>query len=255
MTAIQSARFRPDSRIIRDLAWRAVLVVLASAGVLLDVPAWARVPLSVAAAVVTLLFFLGRSRTRGPIDANLTALAIVIVVLMLLGVILNVLPAGITRVGWGIGVGLAELVALLLLAFWRAPKPVVRTVPRVRLSAVVWALAVAAVLIGALSWSVASFDGTHVSPLVMDATGSGRSVVVTVSSGRDVGPYLLQSVKGSTRTTIARDIRIGPKHPGSITITVPANTREKLQLVRSGSTTPVRELIVDTTTNTTKVTR
>lgn len=266
MTAIQTARFRLDSRTFRDLAWRAALVVMAAVGVLLDVPSWAQVLLSVAAAVATLLFFLGRSRTRGPLDATLTALAIVVVAIMLLGVLLNVLPSGISTSGWAIGVGVIELVTLIALALLRAPKSTLRLRRRVPVSAIAWTLAVVAVLAGALSWSIASFSDTHVSPLVMDATTSSRptasqpivsrrSVVVTVSSGRDVGPYLLQVVEGSTRTTIARGIRIGPDAPGAITVTVPANTRETLQLVRPGSTTPVRELIIDTTTNTTKVTR
>lgn len=257
MTPVRPTRFRPDAAIVRDLAWRVCLVILATVGVLLDVPLWARAPLSIAAAAVTVLFFLSRYRTRGPVDGALIGFGIVVVVLALLGAVLAVLPRGIGTASWGIGAGAVELIALLALTFWRAPQPTFRRWPRASLPTLAWALGIIAVLGGALAWSITSFSATHVAPLSMSAVSSGQSVVVTLSSGREDGPYLLQIVSGSERTTVARDIRIGPGNPGSITVTVPPVSREKLQLVRVGSDSAVRELIVDTTTNptTTKVSR
>lgn len=254
MTSTQTARFRPDARILKGLAWRAGLVIVATATVLIGLPAWARAPLSIAAAFVTLLFFLRRSRTRGLVDGALTVLAVIITVLALLGLLLNVLPSGISTASWGIGVGVIEVAALIALAYWRAPKPLTRrSTRRVPVATIVWTILVTGVLTGALLWSIASFNGTHVAPLAVAAVPSGGSVVVTVSSGRDEGPYELQLVTPTGRTVLAKDIRVGPESPSSITIDIPENTRETVQLVRAGSQKSLRELILDTTT-VTKVT-
>ena len=255
MTSTQTARFRPDSRILRGLAWRTGLVVVAAAAVLIELPAWARAPLSIAAALVTVLFFLGRCRTRGRVDGALTVLGVVIAVLALLGLLLNVLPLGISTASWGIGVGVIEVVALIALAYWRPPKPMTpRWTHGVPIAAIVWTLLVTGVLAGALLWSIASFNGTHVAPLAVAAVPSGGSVVVTVSSGREEGPYDLQLVTTTGRTVLAKDIRVGPENPSSITINIVENSRETLQLVRAGSQKSLRELILDTTTTTTTTT-
>jgi hypothetical protein len=255
MTSLQTTRFRPDTLVFKDLAWRASLVVLATVGVLVGVPAWARAPLSIAAAVVTIMFFLRRRRSRGLIDSILSAIAILVVLLALLGLVLGVLPAGISAVSWGVGVGIIELAALFALAYWRAPTTVTRRVPRLRVATLVWTILVTGVLAGALIWSIGSFTSTHVAPLALGAVSSGGSVVVTISSGSDDGPYDLLLVTSTGRQLLARDIRVSAESPASITLVLPKHSREKVQLSHAGSTTSLRELILDTTTATTKVTR
>jgi hypothetical protein len=253
MTGTTITRFRPDAGILRGLAWRAGLVVVAAAAVLVGLPAWARAPLSIAAALVTVLFVLRRVRMRGPLDSTLTALGVVVALLALLGLLLNVLPPGITEASWGLGIGIIELAVLVALVYWRAPRVVARPwMRRVPASAMVWAVLVAGVLTTALLWSIASFNHTHVAPLAVAAVQSGDSVVVTVSSGRAQGPYELEVLSSAGRTVIARDIRVGPGHPSSVTLAVPANTRETVQLVRAGSDASLRKLILDTTSAQTK---
>jgi hypothetical protein len=169
--------------------------------------------------------------------------------------VLDVLPTGISAASWGIGIGLAELAALVALAFWRAPKPVTRSRPRhAPVGAIVWGVLVAAVLAGALVWSIDSFGSTHVAPLAVAAVPSDGSVVVTISSGRDSGPYVLRLVTGTGQTVLADEIRVGPDNPTTITVAVPENTRETVEVTREGSETSLRELIIDSTADTAKVT-
>lgn len=255
MTSTQINRFRPDSRILKDLAWRAGLVLVATAAVVIGLPAWARAPLFVAAVLVTVLFVLRRFRRRGVVHGALTALAVVIVLLMALGLLLSLLPSGISTIRWGVGAGVIELVSLIGLAYWRAPNAATRPwKPVVSVAAVVWTILVAGVLATALVWSIASVNAHQVAPLAVAAVSSGESATVTVSSGRDEGPYELQVVNGTSRTVLAHDIRIGPGKSASFTIKIPSGTREKVQLVRAGTEKSLRELILDSTIDTSKVT-
>lgn len=248
MISTLTTRFQPDARILKSLVWRAGLVLVATAAVLFGLPAWARTPLSLAAALVTVLFYLRRYHGRGLVDGALTILGVIIAALALLGLLLNVLPSGISAASWGIGVGVVEITALILLAFWRAPKPVARRTRGLPPAIIIWTVLVTGVLAGALLWSISSFTGTHVPPLAVAAVPAGGSVVVTVSSGRDEGPYELQLVTSTGRAVLATDIRVGPENPLSITIALPDNARETVQLVRTGSQMSLRELILDTTT-------
>lgn len=256
MTSTLVGRFRPDSRILRDLAWRAALVIVAAVAVVIGLPAWARTPLSIMAALVTTLFVLRRFRRPGLIHGTLTALGVALVVAMALGLLLSVLPSGITPPGWGIGIGVVELVSLTALAYWRAPTATTRRSRRgVPVAALAWTILVASVLAAALIWSIASVNSKQIAPLAVAAVSSGESVRVTVSSGRDEGPYELQVVTSAGPTVLASDIRIGPENPASFTVTLPGDTRETVRLVRPGDETPLRVLILDSTTDMTKVTR
>jgi hypothetical protein len=256
MTTTTATRFRPDSSVIMDGAWRACLGALATAGVLLGVPVWARATLSIAAAVVTVLFVLRRSERRGILDSVLAAIAVIVAVLALLGLLLDVLPSGISAASWGIGVGVIELATLIALGLWRAPKVVTRSwIFRLPLRAIAWTVVVCGVLATALVWSTSSYNSAHIAPLAMGLSTSGDSSVITVSSGSDDGPYDLRVVSSTGRALIAKNVRVSPGHPAAITIDLPENTREKVQLISADGSKTLRELILDNTTDTTKVTR
>lgn len=248
MTNDTLVRYRPDRAVLADVTWRVVLVVLAALAVALELPAWARIPMSSVAALATGIFFLRRYRRRGFLDALLTAAGGGIVLLALLGLVLNYLPGGLSVLNWGIGVAVVEVAVLLALAVVLPPLPV-RSPTRRRLPLVslAWAAGVIAVLVGALGWSVASFDATHVEPLAIAAEPSGDSFVVTVTSGREEGPFELDLVTSAGRSKIADAISVGPDTDYAISLTLPADTRGQVELVKAGSTTSVRELILDTT--------
>ncbi len=241
-----------------DLAFRCWIVVLATGAIVIDVPVWARAPLAIAAAALTIMSFLSRTGAHGRrIDSVLRVTGAAVVLLALLGLLLNVLPGGITAVSWGIGVGIIELVALVALAAWRSPVRAER-VGRRRLPvrAGLWGVAIAGVLAGALVLSTASFTSTHIAPLALGAERTGDTVEVTVSSGTDVGPYELQLVS-DTGTTIryASGIYVGPDSPRTFTFDLVADARDTVRLVETGSTTAIRELTFDTTVADSSVTK
>ena len=252
--SIEPAAPRRSRQVYVQLGWRIALVVIAGLAVAIGLPAWVRAPLSLAAAAVTLQYFIVRTRRRGLLESVLVALAVVVASLAILGLVLNILPAGIDTVRWGVGVGIIELEALVALTLWRDPIPGRARIPRPSRSAIVWSALIAGVLSGALLWSVASFNSTHVAPLAISATPSGDSVVVTVSSGSDEGPFEIHFVTPTSRTVLADDVRIAAGDKESISVDLPDDIRGTVELVRAGTTTPVRELVLDTTNITPKVT-
>lgn len=247
---------RPDRTVLIGAGWRAALVVVAAVAVALEAPAWARLPLSVAAMLAVATFFLRRYGRRGRLDVVLVVAGGGLVALALLGLALNVLPTGIGPVGWAFAVGVLELAVLAFLAIFRAP---VRfrlegdSAPRHRISfrtdplGIVTGAAAVLVLVGAIVYSTVSYTATHVSPLAIASETNGSTVTVTVSAGDAQGPYELDLVTAKGRTVVATGIRIDSGD--AYTTTVPApSVRAVLQLVSTGSSMPVRQLILDGTT-------
>ena len=242
---------RPEQRVLVGAGWRAALVVMAAIAVALEVPAWARLPLSAAAALGVATFFLRRYGRRGVLDVVLVVAGGGIVALALLGLLLNVLPTGINPLGWALAVGVLELIVLAFLAVFR--QPVARAAcgshaarRRLPVAGIAWGAAAALVLAGAVVYSTVSFSATHVAPLAIAAVPHGTSVTVTVSAGSDQGPYELDLVTTNGRTVVAKSVTISSRDPYTKRIAMPS-TRAVLQLVRAGTTTPVRQLILDDT--------
>jgi hypothetical protein len=252
MTSVQLSPSHVSSRMLVSLAWRAALVIVATVAIVLELPAWARAPLAIAAAAITVLYIFARFDRRGPLDKVLTSVGAVLVSLALLGILLNALPWGLSAASWGIGVGLIELVTLIGLTFLRPPTVRESGRARVKLSGIAWGVAIGVVLAGALTISTASFDQTHTAPLALSQSTSGNSTVVRITSGTAAGPYDLVRVSGTARTTLASAIEVGPHSSASVTVALHEGTREEIDLVKTGSTTVLRQVIIDTRIGTTK---
>lgn len=237
--------------VIRSLDWRAVLVVLGAVAVVTEQPIWLRAPLSVAALVGAISFCASRRRRSEPIDTVLRAVGGVAIVFVLLGLVLNFLPTGLTSPGWGLGVGVTELATMLgfasrdrVIAARRAPGPSRRRV----IGFVGWGIAVGGVLTAALLLSLASYDRTHIPPVALGADTTGSTTVVTVASGRDAGPLVLRLVTDDgERTVLARDVRVGPGEAAA-TVRVPASTSGRIELLREDGSRVLRTLILDGST-------
>jgi hypothetical protein len=245
-TSVDLPQVNRDRRSLLGWLWRSALIVVATAAIVLELPSWARAPLAIAAALVTAAFCVRYMRRRSPLDRVLTGTGVAIVALALLGLALNVLPWGLTALGWGIGVGVVELAAVTALSFLRPPVEVTpaRSL-RVPPAGVIWGALTAAVLALAIVWATTSFAGTHTSPLAISGVQSGSSMTVTISSGSTESAYELVRVAGTKRTVIAPDVEVSPNSPVKVTIAVHDGVREEIELVRPGSTTVVRELILD----------
>jgi hypothetical protein len=238
---------RSDRRALVGAGWRAALVVVAALAVAIEVPAWARFPLSAAAALGVASFFLRRSGRRGVLDVVLVVTGGGLVALALLGLALNVLPTGITALGWALAVGVLELAVLAFLALSRpagdaAPRP--RISFRTNIVGIVTGAAAVLVLAGAVVYSTVSYDATHVSPLAIASETHGSTVTVTVSSGAAQGPLELDLVTATGRTVVRTGIRVDSGAGFSTRIPKPT-ARAVLQLVTAGSSTPIRQLILD----------
>lgn len=254
MSALQLG-VRPDRTVLIGAGWRAALVVVAAVAVALEAPAWARLPLSAAAMLAVATFFLRRSGRRGRLDVVLVLAGSGLVALALLGLLLDVLPTGITPVGWALAVGVLELLVLAFLAVFRAPieTGLLRSEgARARSTfgkhpvGILSGAAAVLVLVGAIVYSTVSYDVTHVSPLAIASETHGSTVTVTVSAGGEQGPYELDLVTATGRTVVATGISVGAKDAYTTRITAPG-TRAVLQLVTAGSSTPIRQLILDGT--------
>lgn len=248
MSALQ-LRVRPDRTVLIGAAWRAALVVVAAVAVALEAPAWARLPLSAAAMLAVASFVLRRFGRRGRVDVVLVLAGGGLVALALLGLLLNVLPTGIGPLGWGLAVGALELAVLAFLAVFRFEGD---SAPGRRISfkthrvGIVTGAAAVLVLVGAVVYSTVSYTATHVSPLAIASEADGSSITVTVSAGGAQGPYELDLVTATGRTVVATGIRVDSGDPYTKTVPAPS-TRAVLQLVTVGSSTPVRQLILDGT--------
>ncbi|WP_375387380.1 hypothetical protein [uncultured Amnibacterium sp.] len=229
--------------VLVDAGWRAALVVVAAVAVALEAPAWARLPLSAAAALAVATFLLRRS-DRGVLDGVLVQVGGAVVALVLLGVVLNLLPFGLGPVGWALAVGALELAALAGLAARRAPASHAVRRRRIPVAGIAWGAAAAAVLAATVAYSAVSFGTTHVAPLAIAAEPAGDAVTVTVTAGDAVGPFDLRLVTADGRTTLATSIEVGPGDTYTTRVPMPS-TRAVLQLVPTGSGAPVRQLILD----------
>ena len=97
----------------RGLLWRAGLVLLAELLVLVGAPTWLTTPVVVVAALVV-LERVARLRRRGRLDAVLVGVGGAVIVVALTGLVLTVLPWGLTRSSWSIALSLLALIALAL---------------------------------------------------------------------------------------------------------------------------------------------
>ena len=240
---------RPTRAVLTGAGWRAALVVVAAVAVALGTPAWARLPLSAAAVLGVASFFLRRYGRRGLLDVVLVVAGGGLVALILLGLLLNVLPTGITAPGWALVVGLLELAVLAFLALFRAPVERAAGVRRrLPVAGLAWGVAAAAVLAGAVVYSSASFQATHVQPLAVAAEQHGRTVTVTVTAGDRQGPFRLDLVTADGRTVVAQDVRVGADGRYTKRIARPS-TRAVLQLVPAAGGAAVRSLILDSSSS------
>jgi hypothetical protein len=231
-----------------DLGWRAVLVVVAAVlGALSAPPALTTVV--TAAAAVAVIDRVVRYRRRGMLDAALVGSGALVVVPGLIGLLLNYVPGGITATSWGVALVLVGIGSLTLAGLARGPVPPSPFRPllgRRSIPTAAWSLAAVAVLTLALLLSVGSFHRTHVAPVDIAGTAvRNGSATVTLSAGSAQGPFELDLVTTSGRVAVARNITVTPDTSVAVVVAVPAGSRVLVQLVKPGTTTPLRQLTFD----------
>lgn len=231
-----------------DVGWRTALVVVAAVLAGRGAPALL-VTISTGLAAVVVIERVVRHRRRGMLDAALVGVGMLIVVLGLLGLLLNYVPGGITRISWSIGL---VLLAIGMLTAVGSSSEVVPQSPfrslisRGAVPTAAWSVAAAGIATAALVISVNSYNSTHVATLEMSTTGvKDGFATITVSSGTDQGPFEIDLLTSTSRTAIATDVKVSAGTATAVAIAIPADSRLVVQLVDPGTTRTLRQLIFD----------
>lgn len=257
----------------------AALVVVAMACAAAGAPTWLSTPLATLA-VVAVLALLVRRRRRGPLDALLVAVAVPLVAVPLLGLLLNLLPGGLSRLSWGLGVGVLLVAGLA----WDAVQPQAAPVPAaVRpptlggrpgrldrhtvLRAAPWYAGAAALLALSLvlatqaahrserpPLSLAVVRGSQPAAVMQDgrataatatSTGAaGNSADILVSAGTQSGDFVLVTDDGSTTRTVG-PFRLSRYTTTRRTVRFTAGHRTTVTLQRASSSDAIRTLILN----------
>ncbi|NAZ83643.1 hypothetical protein GTR02_17665 [Kineococcus sp. R8] len=253
----------------------AVLVVLAAAGVLIDLPATVRAPLTLLAVAATATR-LSRHRRRGGLDALLVAVGGSLVVIALTGMLLGLSPAGLHPGSWALALAVLALVALAVSALRppalapqeepardavrpgadpsdavgsgavRSPGDVGDERRRALLRTAPWAAVAVAVTVVALVVSVRSTSEGEVTPVQMSLAGlSGTQAVVVVSAQEATGPLELRTDPGDGSAVTYPLFSVPADGTVSTTVVVPSTGRVVVTISNPGQVRPLRTLVVN----------
>ncbi len=236
-----------------DLGWRIALTVVAAALAVVGAPSWLAAT-ATGLATVAVVERLVRHRRRGMLDAALVGIGTLVVALGLVGLLLNYLPGGITRTGWAVAFALLAIAALTVAGLRQdetPPSPFRKLLTRAAVPTALFAVAAGGVLAAALVLAVHSYDDTHIPPVDMSSSAVQNGfATVTVAAGTDAGPFEIDLVSGTNRVAVATGITVSARTSTAVVVAVPAGLRVSVQLVKPGTTTALRELMLDTTTST-----
>ena len=237
----------PRSRSVRDASVRAALLALALAVSLIS-PAAVSAPV-VALAVLLVAERLVRLRRRGALDAVLVGLAGTAGALMLLGLALNVLPGGLTKLSWTVGAAILGVAALAISSRYPLlPSPFPAKLRSVQDTTWIFSAAALVVLAVAVTLSARIVHQVDVPPLqISAATTSPGHVQLTISSGTTESGLSVVTDAGAARTVAASGLTVGPEDPATVALSVPASGRVRVDLVDAAGKT-IRQLILDPAT-------
>jgi len=231
----------------------ALLVVLAAAGVLADVPTAVRAPLTLLAAVATAAR-LARHRGRGGLDALLVGTGGTLVVLALTGVLLGLSPVGLHPGTWAVALQVVALVGLAV-SLVRPPRYAVREDDDDRAGAgrrgallrlAPWVLAAAAVTVVALVVAVRSTSAGEDTPVQMSlASLTGTQAVVVVSAEEATGGLELRTDPGDGSAVTYPLLSVPAGGSIATTVVVPTTGRVVVTVSNPGQVRPLRTLVVN----------
>ena len=243
----------------------AVLVVLAAAAVVADLPTGVRAPLSLLAIAATAAR-LARHRRRGLLDAVLVGVGGSLVVLALTGMVLGLTPAGLHPGTWAVALAVLALAGLAVSAV-RPPATALLEAPlrdrfagdvtsddgtsggagrRTLLRTAPWAAAALAVSVVALVVAVRSTDAGEVTPVQMSlASLAGTQAVVVVSAEEATGGLELRTDPGDGSAVTYPLLSVPAGGSVSTTVVVPTTGRIVVTVSNPGQVRPLRTLVVN----------
>ena len=230
----------------------AVLVVAAAVLAMFGAPAGLRTTVSVLAGAAV-LGLAAPLRRRGGVDAGLVGVGGLVVVAVLLGLVLDAFPGGLSRTSYATGYAVVGLVGIGWAHRRRAgaPLPVptgaaVAATLRRRWATALGVVVSLAVLAAALVVSTSALDRAERAPVALALTpaAAGGGEVATVSSGVGAGPFRLFLDDGAGgRDALGGQFRVGPDQP--VTRRLPdAATGTSVVLTEAASGRTLRTVVV-----------
>ena len=240
---------RARGLLTRDVGVRGALLLITVLLVAFHAPTWLATPMVVLAAAAVVQH-VARGRRQGGVDTWVAGLGGFLVTLVLLALVLNLLPAGLNRISWSIGLGIVG--ALALAASAKSASAQTRQSP-VRIGAMgkslrtwSWYATSVLILVGALVISVQATNRSERAPVALSVQrASGTTATVVVTSSRDSGPYTLVIDAGGGTSTLQSDFRVTADAPVERSLTVPADNRVTVRLTDAKGGATVRTVILD----------
>jgi hypothetical protein len=192
------------------LVQRSIPVLAAMASQILVGPRVLTVALVlISLAVSGLLVF--RSMDTTATDRALVVTGSALVGLVLLGLLLALVPAGLTARSWVLGVALGELVIIFATLRVELPGPTRRWSGAIRTRGLGWYVAGVVVLAAAVGLSVGSTVHTDAAPVAISVQAEqGTQYSVAVSSGKVRGPLTVVETSAGGSRVLRSGVVVGP---------------------------------------------
>jgi hypothetical protein len=192
------------------LVQRSIPVLAAMASEILAGPRVLTVALVLISLVVSGLLVFRSMDTKGT-DRALVVTGSSLVGLVLLGMLLAVVPAGLTARSWVLGVSLVELVVIFATLRVDLPVPARRGFGVIRTRGIAWYTAGVVVLVAASGLSVFSTIHADVAPVAISVQAEhGAQYSVAVTSGSVRGPLTVVETSSRGRRVLRTGVMVGP---------------------------------------------
>lgn len=227
-----------------DLLLRAVLVVTAVAGVLLDAPAPVTSALSLSA-LAAVAQRLATRRGYGSVDALLVGAGGLLAVLVVSGLLLDLAHVALRPDSWAVGLGILGLAALAVDGRGTRTALGARPAGAELLRMAPWGAATAAVLLFAVSLAVRSTSAVDIAPVQVSlARVAGVTAQVVVSADVRTAPLELRSATGGSTLSYPL-FRLEPGSSRTTAVLLPRKGRTVITISNPGQSQPLRTLVVD----------
>lgn len=230
-------------RLVVALLTCALLVLAAVAGGVADAPSTVAVPLTTLA--VAFLGWLVVPRSQEPLHTAVLAVGGLLVVLVVLGVVLDALPTGLTRTSWSVGAGAVALLALVVHGRRGSPLPARPVLPRPRREWL-WGFVTTVLVLTAAVVAVRAAQRSETAPAALELRETTEGASVVLSAGQRSGPYDLFLVRAGKPSTLVTDVVIPAGE--QVVVALPGSLRGRVvvNLVSSSSRGEVlRQVILD----------
>ena len=230
--------------LLGDIGVRVLLLVVAGLLAALGAP-WQVATTSSAVAALVTVERLVRHRRGELLDALAVAVGGLLVTLVLTGLLLDLLPGGLTRASWSLGLAAVGITGLLICACRPVPPSPLRGMSwRVSPLTGLAYVGAAMLVIVALGVSIASTRGQERSALQMSVRGTWPTAEVLVTSATDQGPFelLVDDGRGAHRFAGPFAVRANQTFVASVPASAPTQTGGKVtvSLANPGQTAPIR---------------